>query len=185
MCVFFPSLFLSKNVSYRMVHVIAMEVLPEERDRKYYADSYSCCPPPLFILLITIIEVRFYLNFAHHSQLLDKHEKSKPTRDSLVLENGMMGWNEPTMTLKCVFCRYRWCSAVSWWWYIVYSYQERPYRITQPIRKCHSMWIHKCHNQMEFLINQRKKEKYPTKHTYHIYIFRLFDQIKMWNFQIQ
>lgn len=41
-----------------MVHVIAMEVLPEERDRKYYADSYSCCPPPLFILLITIIEVR-------------------------------------------------------------------------------------------------------------------------------
>lgn len=43
-----------------MVHVIAMEVLPEERDRKYYADSYSCCPPPLFILLITIIEVRFY-----------------------------------------------------------------------------------------------------------------------------
>lgn len=41
-----------------MVHIIAMEVLPEERDRKYYADSYSCCPPPLFILLVTIIEVR-------------------------------------------------------------------------------------------------------------------------------
>lgn len=48
-----------RKFSYRMVHVIAMEVLPEERDRKYYADSYSCCPPPLFILLITIIEVRF------------------------------------------------------------------------------------------------------------------------------
>lgn len=41
----------------RMVHVIAMEVLPEERDRKYYADRYSCCPPPWFIVCITIIEV--------------------------------------------------------------------------------------------------------------------------------
>lgn len=69
MCIFYfihffvflaPSLILLNKFSYRMVHVIAMEVLPEERDRKYYADSYSCCPPPLFILLITIIEVRFY-----------------------------------------------------------------------------------------------------------------------------
>lgn len=41
----------------RMVTVIAMEVLPEERDRKYYADNYSCCPPPLFIILITLVEV--------------------------------------------------------------------------------------------------------------------------------
>lgn len=43
----------------RMVTVIAMEVLPEERDRKYYADNYSCCPPPLFIILITLVEVSF------------------------------------------------------------------------------------------------------------------------------
>lgn len=41
----------------KMVHVVAMEILPEERDRKYYADRYSCCPPPLFIILMTIIEV--------------------------------------------------------------------------------------------------------------------------------
>ncbi|XP_037933262.1 rhomboid-related protein 3-like [Teleopsis dalmanni] len=41
----------------KMVHVIAMEVLPEERDRKYYADRYSCCPPPFFIVLMTFIEV--------------------------------------------------------------------------------------------------------------------------------
>lgn len=45
----------------RMVTVIAMEVLPEERDRKYYADNYSCCPPPLFIILITLVEVSFYI----------------------------------------------------------------------------------------------------------------------------
>jgi hypothetical protein len=41
-----------------MVRIIADEFLTEERDRKYYADHYTCCPPPLFILLITLIEVR-------------------------------------------------------------------------------------------------------------------------------
>jgi hypothetical protein len=41
----------------RMVRIIADEFLTEERDRKYYADHYTCCPPPLFILLITLIEV--------------------------------------------------------------------------------------------------------------------------------
>ena len=42
-----------------MVHVIAMEVLPEERDRKYYADNYSCSPPPLFMIFVTLVEVSF------------------------------------------------------------------------------------------------------------------------------
>lgn len=42
---------------YRMVHLIAAEFLTDERDRKYYADHYTCCPPPLFIILITFIEV--------------------------------------------------------------------------------------------------------------------------------
>lgn len=40
-----------------MVTVIAMEVLPEERDRKYYADNYSCCPPPFFVIFVTLMEV--------------------------------------------------------------------------------------------------------------------------------
>jgi hypothetical protein len=40
-----------------MVRIIADEFLTEERDRKYYADHYTCCPPPLFILFITLIEV--------------------------------------------------------------------------------------------------------------------------------
>ncbi|GAB0098281.1 Protein rhomboid [Sergentomyia squamirostris] len=44
----------------RMVHVIAMEVLPEERDRKYYADNYSCCPPPLFVIFVTLVELGFF-----------------------------------------------------------------------------------------------------------------------------
>nr|CAD7451213.1 unnamed protein product [Timema bartmani] len=40
----------------RMVRIIADEFLTEERDRKYYADHYTCCPPPLFIVLITLVE---------------------------------------------------------------------------------------------------------------------------------
>ncbi|KAK6624241.1 hypothetical protein RUM44_011100 [Polyplax serrata] len=40
----------------QMVRLIANEFLTEERDRKYYADHYTCCPPPLFILLVTLIE---------------------------------------------------------------------------------------------------------------------------------
>lgn len=40
-----------------MVKVIADEFLTDERERKYYADRYSCCPPPLFIIFITLVEV--------------------------------------------------------------------------------------------------------------------------------
>uniref|UniRef100_A0A023F9H9 rhomboid protease n=2 Tax=Triatominae TaxID=70999 RepID=A0A023F9H9_TRIIF len=44
----------------RMVQIIADEFLTEERDRKYYADHYTCCPPPLFILFITLVELGFF-----------------------------------------------------------------------------------------------------------------------------
>lgn len=44
----------------RMVRIIADEFLSEERDRKLYADQYTCCPPPLFILCITLIELGFF-----------------------------------------------------------------------------------------------------------------------------
>lgn len=44
----------------RMVQLIAAEFLTEERDRKYYADHYTCCPPPLFILMITLLELGFF-----------------------------------------------------------------------------------------------------------------------------
>lgn len=49
----------------KMVHAVAVEVLPEERDRKYYADRYTCCPPPLFIIMITILEVRLRIFKLH------------------------------------------------------------------------------------------------------------------------
>lgn len=40
-----------------MVRIVAEEFLTDERDRKYYADHYTCCPPPLFIIIITLVEV--------------------------------------------------------------------------------------------------------------------------------
>ncbi|XP_017138117.2 protein rhomboid isoform X2 [Drosophila miranda] len=45
----------------KMVHAVAMEILPEERDRKYYADRYTCCPPPFFIILVTVVELGFFV----------------------------------------------------------------------------------------------------------------------------
>ncbi|XP_034659437.1 protein rhomboid isoform X2 [Drosophila subobscura] len=45
----------------KMVHAVAMEILPEERDRKYYADRYTCCPPPVFIILVTVVELGFFV----------------------------------------------------------------------------------------------------------------------------
>ncbi|KPU77726.1 uncharacterized protein Dana_GF27773 [Drosophila ananassae] len=45
----------------KMVHAVAMEILPEERDRKYYADRYTCFPPPFFIILVTIVELGFFV----------------------------------------------------------------------------------------------------------------------------
>ncbi|XP_066595305.1 protein rhomboid [Prorops nasuta] len=44
----------------KMVRMIGDEFLTEERDRKYYADHYTCCPPPLFIILITLVELGFF-----------------------------------------------------------------------------------------------------------------------------
>jgi hypothetical protein len=40
-----------------MVHVVEIEMLPEEREKKYHADNYKCCPPPMFVILVTIVEV--------------------------------------------------------------------------------------------------------------------------------
>ncbi|CAB0018423.1 unnamed protein product [Nesidiocoris tenuis] len=47
----------------RMVHIIAGEFLSDERDRKYYADRYSCCPPPFFVPVISLIELGFFIYY--------------------------------------------------------------------------------------------------------------------------
>jgi len=53
-----PSLF------SRATYTIARHFLPDEKDRKYYADMYSCLPPPFFILTITLVELIFFSYYA-------------------------------------------------------------------------------------------------------------------------
>jgi rhomboid-related protein 1/2/3 len=48
------------NTLFRaMVKRIAREFLTDDLDRQYYADNYACCPPPLFVPIITFVEVFF------------------------------------------------------------------------------------------------------------------------------
>lgn len=46
-----------------MVECIANKILPHHRDRKYYVDTFSCWPPPYFILLVSIVEI---ICFVYH-----------------------------------------------------------------------------------------------------------------------
>ncbi|XP_014476043.1 PREDICTED: rhomboid-related protein 3-like [Dinoponera quadriceps] len=57
---------------HRMVRMIGDEFLTEERDRKYYADHYTCCPPPLFIILITLVEAYVIKKTGHSLFLLHR-----------------------------------------------------------------------------------------------------------------
>ncbi|KAG8129351.1 hypothetical protein E2320_016065 [Naja naja] len=44
------------SLSQRLIRHVAYETLPREIDRKWYYDSYTCCPPPWFMIAITIVE---------------------------------------------------------------------------------------------------------------------------------
>ncbi|XP_032994653.1 rhomboid-related protein 3 isoform X4 [Lacerta agilis] len=46
------------SLSQRLIRHVAYETLPREIDRKWYYDSYTCCPPPWFMIAITIVELR-------------------------------------------------------------------------------------------------------------------------------
>ncbi|XP_039547332.1 rhomboid-related protein 3-like isoform X3 [Pimephales promelas] len=45
------------GLSRRLIRHVAYETLPREVDRKWYFDSYTYCPPPWFMLVITIAEL--------------------------------------------------------------------------------------------------------------------------------
>uniref|UniRef100_A0A3Q3E5B9 rhomboid protease n=1 Tax=Labrus bergylta TaxID=56723 RepID=A0A3Q3E5B9_9LABR len=47
----------------RLVRHVAYETLPREVDRKWYFDSYTYCPPPWLILVITIAEVAVFMYY--------------------------------------------------------------------------------------------------------------------------
>ncbi|RXM99936.1 Rhomboid-related protein 3 [Acipenser ruthenus] len=55
------------GVSQRLVRHVAFETLPREMDRKWYYDSYTGCPPPWFIIAVTIVAV-----FVYYGLLLDR-----------------------------------------------------------------------------------------------------------------
>ncbi|KAK6479639.1 rhomboid-related protein 3-like isoform X1 [Huso huso] len=57
------------GISQRLVRHVAFETLPREMDRKWYYDSYTGCPPPWFIIVVTIVEVAV---FVYYGLLLDR-----------------------------------------------------------------------------------------------------------------
>ncbi|MEJ1272354.1 rhomboid like 3 [Cricetulus griseus] len=46
------------SLSQRLIRHVAYETLPREIDRKWYYDSYTCCPPPWFMITVTLMEAR-------------------------------------------------------------------------------------------------------------------------------
>eukprot|EP00061_Rhincodon_typus_P013350 g39670.t1 len=44
------------TISQRFIRHIAYETLPRELDRKWYYDSYTCCPPPWFMITVTLLQ---------------------------------------------------------------------------------------------------------------------------------
>ncbi|XP_051753402.1 rhomboid-related protein 3 isoform X3 [Ctenopharyngodon idella] len=51
------------GLSRRLVRHVAYETLPREVDRKWYFDSYTYCPPPWLMLVITIAEVVVFIYY--------------------------------------------------------------------------------------------------------------------------
>lgn len=43
-----------------MVRSVARNFLTDDVERQYYADRYNCCPPPIFIPVITLVEIGLF-----------------------------------------------------------------------------------------------------------------------------
>lgn len=43
-----------------MVRAVARNFLTDDVERQYYADRYNCCPPPIFVPVITLIEIALF-----------------------------------------------------------------------------------------------------------------------------
>lgn len=51
----------------KMVRKVAKEFLVDERDRLYYADNYTCCPPPIFVPIVTLVEIGSFVYYTLQS----------------------------------------------------------------------------------------------------------------------
>ncbi|XP_032900540.1 rhomboid-related protein 3 isoform X2 [Amblyraja radiata] len=57
------------SLGRRLVRHVAYETLPRHADRRWYYDTYTCCPPPWFIITITLLEVAVFI---YYGLVLDK-----------------------------------------------------------------------------------------------------------------
>ncbi|XP_020373843.1 rhomboid-related protein 3 [Rhincodon typus] len=51
------------TISQRFIRHIAYETLPRELDRKWYYDSYTCCPPPWFMITVTLLQIAIFVYY--------------------------------------------------------------------------------------------------------------------------
>ncbi|CAJ0951650.1 unnamed protein product [Ranitomeya imitator] len=59
----------SLDLTQRLIRHVAYETLPREIDRKWFYDNYTGCPPPWFMITVTIVEVAI---FVYYGLLLDR-----------------------------------------------------------------------------------------------------------------
>ncbi|XP_023327586.1 rhomboid-related protein 2 [Eurytemora carolleeae] len=57
---------LEKPMFSQMTSFLSQEMLADPRDRKYYSDMYRCWPPPVFILMITGLELGVFIYYWIH-----------------------------------------------------------------------------------------------------------------------
>ncbi|XP_063816964.1 rhomboid-related protein 3 isoform X2 [Pseudophryne corroboree] len=57
------------SLTQRLIRHVAYETLPREIDRKWFYDNYTGCPPPWFLITVTIVEVVF---FVYYGLVLDR-----------------------------------------------------------------------------------------------------------------
>eukprot|EP00058_Branchiostoma_floridae_P013672 XP_002599160.1 hypothetical protein BRAFLDRAFT_118864 [Branchiostoma floridae] len=55
---------LPRTCFQKSVHRVAKEVLTEESDRKIYSDYYSCFPPPLLMIILSLVQAYWDFLFA-------------------------------------------------------------------------------------------------------------------------
>lgn len=83
-----------------MVRAVARNFLTDDVERQYYADRYNCCPPPIFVPVITLIEIALFAYYC--------------------VENGNINHNGP-LPVESVLI-YRPDKRVEFWRFLCYTF---------------------------------------------------------------
>lgn len=90
------------SLSQRLIRHVAYETLPREIDRKWYYDSYTCCPPPWFMITVTLLEARTRAGWGGRDcPALGEHQRRGPWKLSEI-----RGW-ETLLSLQEPWLRSR------------------------------------------------------------------------------